>query len=407
MHVANLDRSKKWGVWGYGIGGSSAVEFLCLQGIKPIVFDAKPFSEATCTQLHNQGVTIAPSLEQFLKTCDVIIPSPGIDLRGYAQYAHKWLAELDLFMLFAQKPIIAVTGSLGKTTVTHTIGAVLQRAGKKVLVGGNIGIGLCSLLARQAGVDYIVLEVSSFQLELCTLFSPHVAVWTNFYPNHLDRHGTLEAYFAAKANLLARQGVADHVIVWAELSEQLHKLVTSPRHWRTVAEQGYAQNRCYVQAVMDALGIAVTVADDEVGGSLEHRLEFVRQINGIDFYNDSKSTVPQATLAALDRLTGRPIILLLGGLSKGVDRRVLIAQLVGRVKMVICVGAESAQLCAWCALYGIPCEGGLQFDESVKIAYTKGVSGDVVLLSPSGSSFDLFANYQQRGVIFKQLVAAL
>lgn len=407
MHVANFDQSKKWGVWGYGIGGVAAVEFLCLYGIKPVVFDAKPLSEPVIKQLRERGVIIAPSLDFFLQTCDVIIPSPGIDLRGYVQYAHKWLAELDLFMQFAQKPIIAVTGSLGKTTVTHTIGTVLERAGKTVLVGGNIGVGLCSLLNRQEGVDYLVLEVSSFQLEYCTIFRPHVAVWTNFYPNHLDRHGTLDAYFAAKANLLVRQGAADHAIVWAELYEQLQKLVVAPRHWITVTENGYAQNRRYVQAVMDALGVAVTVTESEVGGSLEHRLEFVRQINGIDFYNDSKSTVPQATLAALDRLAGRPIILLLGGLSKGVDRRVLIEQLVGRVKLVICVGAESAQLCAWCALYGIPCEGVPQFDESVKIAYTEGESGDVVLLSPSGSSFDLFSNYQHRGAVFKQLVAAL
>lgn len=396
-----------YGVWGYGVGGKAVTDFLLEQGVRILVHDRKELPAHEIQHLAQRGATWIVDEKTFLNQADNIIPSAGIDLRGYEPYAHKWLAEFDLFAAYWHKPIIAITGTLGKTTVTHTIGQCLQAAGKRVVVGGNIGVGLCSLIAQADAVDYAVLELSSFQLQLCKQFAPHIAVWTNFFPNHLDRHSTIGQYFDAKAVIVRDQPADALSIVPSRWHEAIAKHSRHAHAWHVITVEGYAQNRACVQAVMDGLAIPFTVTDDMMGVGLEHRVEFVRAIKGVSFYNDSKSTVPQATLAALERFTDKPVLLLLGGLSKGVSRQAFVEQLAGRVKLAVCFGSEAEQLAAWCANAGIAflvCSG---MDDAVKIAYDKGTSGDVVLLSPSGSSFDLFKNYKERGAVFKQLVSLL
>jgi len=411
---------KKIGIWGYGIGGKALVSFLVTRGIKPLVFDKRVFTVDELEELRKQAVRVCPSQELFFSSSDVIIPSAGIAIYTYPAITSKIITELDFFAHYFKKPTIAITGTLGKTTVTTVLAAMLARAGKRVAVGGNIGVGLGSLIEQQDSLDYAVLEVSSFQLEHCKTFTPHVAVWTTFFPNHLDRHHTTEEYFIAKAQAFKRQSGNMISIVPADLITQLKIHAQYPHVWLPILpeippeilslithQDGFKYNWYVVAQTLAALGISLDVLKEPYIPELEHRVEFVRAINNVRFINDSKSTVPQATLAAVERFDATHLIVLLGGLSKGVNRESLVSALAGKVKLVICFGAEAEQLARWCEQYAISHKKADLLAAAVKIGYTNSLAGDVVLLSPAGSSFDLFSNYQERGRIFKELVRAL
>jgi len=405
---------------GYGIGGKALVSFLVTRGIKPLVFDKRVFNVPELDELKKQCVRVCSTQELFFAQSDVIIPSAGIDVRMYPAILPKIMTELDFFAHYFKKPIIAITGTLGKTTVTTVLAALLTRAGKRVAVGGNIGVGLCSLINQQAALDYAVLEVSSFQLEHCKIFTPQVAVWTTFFPNHLDRHHTIEEYFAAKAQIIKRQSGTMISIVPADLILQLKTHARYPHSWVPIFpeispeilslishQDGFKYNWHVVAQTLAALDIPLDVLKVPYVPELEHRVEPVRTIKEVLFVNDSKATVPQATLAAVQRFEPTKLILLLGGLSKGVNRESLVSSLAGKVKMAICFGAEADQLARWCAQYAICHKKADLLAAAVKIGYTISVPGDVVLLSPAGSSFDLFSNYQERGQAFKHIVQAL
>ena len=180
----------KIGIWGYGLVGQSAARFLSSMGAFIYIFD---------DTVKQSDFPPLSSRQELLETTDMILPSPGIDVRPYhALYSGIWLSELDIFHAYFRKKIIAITGSVGKTSVTHGLNFVLQKAGMRTIAAGNIGLPCLSLISHQNEYDAVVLEVSSFQLEHCIQFAPDVAIWTNFYPNHLDRHGTMENYFLAK-----------------------------------------------------------------------------------------------------------------------------------------------------------------------------------------------------------------
>ena len=409
---------KTIGVWGYGIGGSALVNFLLKKNCELVVFDQKPFSLEDQNFLQQREIKVAPSLETFFEWSDKIFPSAGIDLRPYSYCSHKFLAELDLFHYFFKKPIVAITGTLGKTTVTSYLAGFLRLAGKKVAVGGNIGVGLCSLIDDQDGVDCAVLEVSSFQLDLCKTFAPTIAVWTNFFPNHLDRHDTLEDYFFAKTRIVSLQNDSDISIVPISIMEKVKKASLHSHTWVAIPEvlperwvsfipkQGVLENWLTICSVLTQLEVPLEVIQRPLDVGLKHRVEYVATVSGRSFYNDSKSTVSGATLSALKQFE-MPVVLMLGGLSKGVSRQDLIMQLSGKVKFVIAFGKEREQLADWCELYGVSCCISADINEAVELAYNRSAVGDVVLLSPAGSSFDLFKNYQERGDCFKRLVFQL
>lgn len=412
--------TKKIGVWGYGIGGKALVVFLRARGAQVLVYDKRELIVSEKHELEKIGGLLCVQLEEFFVQSDVVIPSAGIDLGAYKNIFHKFLSELDFFALFFKKPIIAITGTLGKTTVTTMLSKMLERAGKHVLVGGNIGVGLCSLIDKQEEADYAVLEVSSFQLEHCNIFVPTVAVWTNFFANHLDRHATVDEYFEAKTQIVKRQTGTMISVVPADLLEKIKISALYNHTWVSVPSEiapefnafiahqpGIRANWHVVAQTLFAMGISLDVLQKEFLCAIEHRIEFVREFNHVLFYNDSKSTVIDATRAALERFDAQKIILLLGGLSKGVDREPFVRELVGRVKFVICFGKESPQLADWCFKYAICHKQAPDLAQAVKIGYTYSMPGDVVLLSPAGSSFDLFSNYQERGVVFKRLVYEL
>lgn len=442
------------GVWGFGRVGKSVVNYLHTQGAQLTVLDNRELSPQEKQDLAEKHIPLLgqQDIPHFLETHAYIVPSPGIDLRPYSTYKNKWLSELDLFAQAWHKPYIAITGSVGKTTVTHVLGHLLHKSGVRVAVGGNIGNAMLNLVPHQDAVDLAVLEVSSFQLELCTHFAPDSALWTNFYPNHLDRHSSAGEYCDAKAVIFKHQRPGQYALAPLELAQQLARsphgsgqlsffsptpptatdwallpcnsslfflrdntvfYQTTGTNAQQIAQLSpdlleitFAQNWLALCATLHLHGISCTALESWVADvSLPaHRLEKVATIAGIDFYNDSKATTPQSTLAAVHKLQERPILLFLGGLSKGIDRTDLIKMLPTAIKMVYCFGKEAPHLRALCQTYTIPAQEHPTLESAFSAATTAAQPGDQLLFSPAGSSFDLFANYEERGTYFKKLV---
>jgi UDP-N-acetylmuramoylalanine--D-glutamate ligase len=436
--------NKKIGIWGFGIVGKAALPYLKKSGATLTLFDRRPLNLEEQALANQWNATIESNLESFLSNNDLILPSPGVDLRAYQQYAHKWISELDIFATHFKKPIIAITGTVGKTSTTKLIAHLLQSAGKKVAMGGNVGIGILDLLATADTVDIAVVEVSSFQLELCKKFAPHIALWTNLYENHLDRHGTMADYQAAKAKIFAHQSVHDYSILPLNLAgvtrpktKTIYFSLERPKSAVSLSSNGMliyvdGQNiikktsareekivsleqlntTTFLENSIAAIAtlLAAQVPTDSLVTAInnfstqEHRLEKIAVDCPIDIYNDSKSTITQATVAAVKKLQGKPIILLVGGLSKGVDRSPLFEQLQSLVSRTICFGTEADNLHAASSAHHIPSTAVSTLEEAVALAFTYATPGDQILFSPAGSSYDLFKNFEDRGNRFKQLV---
>jgi len=444
-------QNKKIGIWGYGVVGASARSYL-----KPFthdigIFDHKELPPATRMQLEHDHLRIyAPTeLVSFLDDHEYIITSPGIDLHAYQHYADKFVAEFDLFCAAWHKPIIAITGTLGKTTITSLLSQLLQAVRRPVATGGNIGTGMLDLMAQQGFVTAALLELSSFQLELCRQAAPDLAVITNIFPNHLDRHATVERYRAAKYKIFSAQNEHQQALVPLQLMQEIRTHFPAkkfhyfssekPSHadYALLAEaeslyylneqtiHRYAQARDYplatlpainssypanwliIYALLDLLGIDLTLVTQLLPTLTvpDHRLACIAEHHGIRFYNDSKATVPEAMLAAVKKLQGAPIVLFLGGISKGVDRTAAIAELAQcGIKEVICFGKEAAELKACCEHYCLPASAHATLEAAFEHTMQLSRSGDQLLFSPAGASFDLFKDYQARGDRFKQLV---
>ncbi len=484
---------QKVGIVGFGIVGKSVLSFLtqhrcdkrmAILGLLPnftcYVWDSRLLDDAERDIIQEQGACIVQasqaSLEQFFTSCDIIIPSPGININAFLQFSNKMLCELDFFSLFFKKPLFAVTGTLGKTTTTKLIGELLPLACKErfaslvcsqnsqqctVAVGGNIGTAMLDLAAEDDKYACAVLELSSWQLELSNRCAPDIAVWTNLYPNHLDRHQTMQNYFQAKFALFAHQREGSAAIIAADIlkgevgalfyeklphlkstlivtsltDENLEnileyqpniKLIFVQQGWVVLRDYvtkqchkimavddlssiTFVQNWLQVIAALNAAGMPVAIIKfflrqhhDLIEGlsNHHHRVEHFASINNIDFYDDSKSTVVQATQAAVQKLAAlhRPLILILGGLSKGVNRSVLAEFLKQQaaIKKIYCFGKDCADFSSFNYFETL--------DEIVADVKITAVAGDIVLFSPSGASFDLFKDYKQRGKIFQELV---
>jgi UDP-N-acetylmuramoylalanine--D-glutamate ligase len=447
-------KNKKIGVWGLSVVGKAAVTFLHVQQAIITVCDNKKLTTDDLEFLATHNAQFIPQdcIDVFMQSNDLIIPSPGINTNNYRKIYNKFLEELDLFYIFCTKPIIAITGSIGKTTVTSLLGASLQ-AHFSVLIGGNIGIPALSLLAKQHEVDYIILEVSSFQLEQCKIFAPHFAIVTNIHPNHLDRHNTIAEYVNAKINIFAHQAKTQKSLLPESFINKLHQTTRLPssqllsfcdcntngaayctqakklpfffiQHNKIYGTYGtntyflcnikhmppitYAQNWLVVVAtVYDIKKIKLLKNNTIISNAIPHRLEKIATINNTDFYNDSKATIPASTLAAVKQLEKKSIHLFLGGLSKGVDRTDFIFQLRTKVFFIYCFGKEAPILYALCNKYNIPCACFDNLSDAFYACTRKIKQKDVVLFSPSGSSYDLFADYAERGNYFKHLVENL
>ena len=439
---------QKIGIWGLGIVGKSAVRYFSQKNDRIEVFDARALTqeEREFLTAHNAHYS-TESLANFLENNDYILASCTIDLRPYSHYSHKWLSELDIFYQECKVPIIAITGSVGKTTITHLLFQLLIAHNKKVFMGGNIGVGLLDQIDHANQSDYVVLEVSSFQLERSSSFCPTLAIVTNIHANHLDRHGTFEQYQKAKLKIISTKNNQQVLIPFSllhalppanetkhyylfslkkpsdnELSllDDLHTLYflhngmlmmyyqTNLVELTDITESltiTYPENILVLASMFSMLGLC----HDHFAASLsiqhipEHRLEKFATVRNIHFYNDSKSTIPASTLAAIENIH-RPIVLFLGGVSKGVDRSELICQLKDKVKFIYCFGKEADSLKQWCEDHTIASIACATLEETVTTFNTVIKPGDNVLFSPAGASYDLFKDYKERGDCFKKLV---
>jgi UDP-N-acetylmuramoylalanine--D-glutamate ligase len=381
---------------------------------------------------------------------DLIVVSPGVpmdtpEVKQVVAFGLPVIGELELASRYLRGRVVAITGSNGKTTTTTLVGKIFADAGVPTLVGGNIGLPVIDLVPKSGPETVSVLEVSSFQLETVEEFHPWIAVVLNITPDHLDRHGSFETYAAAKARITERQLAEDFLVLNAEdKAAQMVALKTKAQiFWfsgRRPIKQGafvHGESILFVPREGAKAEPVMPVSDIHLKGShnvenvlaavcaarlaripaesirasvaafaaVEHRLELVKVVNGIEFYNDSKATNVDAAMKAVASFPGG-IHLILGGKDKDSDYTLMSGMLKERVKIVYTIGSAAEKIER--ELRGVV---KIVPAETLQVAVAKAAKaatiGDVVLLSPACSSFDQFENYEQRGRVFRQLVNEL
>lgn len=366
----------------------------------------------------------------LIENTDLVVVSPGVHLDiPIVELARKnnipVISEIELAFRSLTKPIIAITGTNGKTTTTTLIGEILKAGGKKVAVAGNIGLPLIEV--NDAELDYVVVEVSSYQLEAIVDFKPWISVILNIQPDHLERHHTIEEYIAQKARLFANQTKADYLIYNAD-DPQVVKMVQGAKAQLVpfakkqtaaiisldpaeikIPGRHNLENALAAASVANLCGIKKerTAKVLKTFPGVEHRIEFVRKKKGVEFYNDSKATNPDSTMVALETFKGRGLVLILGGRDKGVSLDEMMKLVKGTAKAVVLIGEAADRFEAALRKIGYDqiYRAGFSMGDAVREATRLAAKGDVVLLSPACASFDMFGNYEERGRIFKELCA--
>src|SRR5580698_1475255 len=439
-------------VVGLGKSGVASALFLKARGAHVTVSDTKPQDELKneIPALLDQGIAVETGGhgERTFRGQDLIVVSPGVpvDAPLLAQaraLGEKVIGEIELAAEFFPGEIVAITGSNGKTTTTTLAGDVLAAGGLSTVVGGNIGTPAISLVERASAETIAVLEVSSFQLETIQTFRPRIAVVLNVTPDHLDRHRTFAAYTDAKARIFENQRADDFAVLNADdptcvgmatrikaqvfwfsrknevtQGAQVHDsqiLFRDPKRQREIMllSEIPLKGAHNVENVLAAVcvGALSGVEPERIRKAVasfkavEHRLEYVATIRGVEYYNDSKATNVDATIKALESFPAN-IHLILGGKDKGSDYSVLNDLLRQRVKQVYTIGAAAAKI-----------EGQIKgaaeivhaetLANAVKRASESAQPGDVVLLAPACASFDQFRSYEHRGKVFKETVKAM
>lgn len=350
---------------------------------------------------------------------DLLIPSPAVPphsplLQEARRRGVPVLSEIEIAFRLAQPArLIAVTGTNGKTTTTELVGAMLRAAGREPVVAGNIGRPAISTVDEVEGRPW-VLEVSSYQLEWTAEFRPGVAVWLNFAPDHLDHHGSLAAYFAAKARLLARQTEDDWAVLPPDLLSRLVPKARAVDYTGIELPPGWGEGLPpHLRDDLRAAWAAAGCACPELWGSPPpyegvapalrgpHRMELVGEIGGIPFIDDSKGTNAHATAAALASLPG-PVVLILGGRHKGGGYEDLLPLLRAKARACVLVGESQDYFASLLASAGVPHERAANPLEALRWAYQLAEPGDTVLLSPACASFDQFRDYAHRGEAYQE-----
>jgi UDP-N-acetylmuramoylalanine--D-glutamate ligase len=439
-------------VVGLGKSGVASALFLKARGARVTVSDTKSPDElrGEIPNLLEGGITVETGGhgERTFRGQDQIVVSPGVpvDAPQLAQAREQGIpviGEIELAARFLKGRIVAITGSNGKTTTTALTGEVISTGGLESLVGGNIGTPAISLVEESTNDSFVVLEVSSFQLETVQSFHPFIAMVLNITPDHLDRHSTFEAYVDAKARIFENQTGEDFAVLnaddptcvglasrtkarkiwfsrakeveigaWLRSGQIVFRDDGQEREIMPVSEiklKG-AHNLENVLAAVCA-GILTQIEPARIRRAVqefravEHRLEYVATVRGVDFYNDSKATNVDATIKALESFPAN-IHLILGGKDKGSDYTVLKPLLKERARRVYTIGAAAEKIESHLGgIVEVVRAGTL--DAAVKRAAASAESGDVVLLAPACASFDQFENYEHRGTAFKQTVRAL
>jgi UDP-N-acetylmuramoylalanine--D-glutamate ligase len=386
-------------------------------------------------------------LETTYLAQDLIVPSPGVPadnpllMKARSKGITIW-SEIELAYRFLEGEMIGITGSNGKTTTTTLVYHILKAAGRNALLAGNVGTALIGRVEEMNAKTVAVVELSSFQLELTDKFRPDIAVFLNLTPDHLDRHGTLDAYAAAKARIFAEQTELDAAVLNADDARTVALAPKKPQVFWFSRKNRLDQGACVHGADVVIVGrgkeeFVMKVAEIPLAGAhnvenvlaavtaarlanvdvatigkairsfagVEHRLEFVAEIGGVRYYNDSKATNVDATLKALDAFS-RGILVILGGKDKGSDYSMLQGPLREKAVLALLIGAAADQPEKQIA-GSVAIERVGTLEAAVQVASQAAKPGDVVLLAPACASFDQFQNYEQRGRVFKELVRKL
>ncbi len=403
-------------VVGLGKSGLAACALLAQRGDRVFATDLNPTPNAL-DQLKAMNVTFT---ESFVDS-DLTVVSPGVPLDLPELEGRTVIGELELAFPYIKGPIIGVTGSNGKTTTTALIGHTLTAAGIPNQVGGNIGIPPAAMITSSQDDQWNVLELSSFQLETTQSFRPHIGVCLNVTPNHLDRHHTLAKYAEAKARMFQEQVESDFKVLNAadETCLTFGEMGSAETHWFNRGEHPLEltslalpgrhnwENAWAATLVCRLAG----AGSDEIRQGLhtfpgvEHRLEFVSEIDGVRYYNDSKATSVDATLKAIAALQG-PLWIILGGKDKGSDYHPLIAPLKDRARGVLLVGDAAAKIASQLA-DDLPVHHSHTIESALEKAHQEATDGDIILLAPACASFDQFRSFEHRGDVFKSLVRQL
>ncbi len=460
-HLTTSENSSHDLVVGLGLSGFAMARYLGSRGrnVTAVDLDVTRTKEANTLEIMGVRVVLGPHPQELFDQADTIFVSPGIaqDIPQIQQAVSRGMkisGELDLFAAYNTTPVVAVTGTNGKTTTTFLIADMLRESGKEVFTGGNIGVPLMEyLMAGEQNADVVVAEVSSFQLDVARKFSPDVGVLLNIAEDHLDRYPDFGGYARSKWSLFDRQTKEDVAVVNAILDVHKQSLGSSVMEfgWENqndqnqtyarITDQGiFFQGRGFPEneeetkflikdfpllelrhnrenvaaAALAALSAGATFAGIHKAVSHftlpAHRLALVREINQVRFYNDSKATNIHAVLSALNCFefaSGTPgILLILGGKEKGLDFSPLLPAVQKKVREILAIGQAAAHIAE--IFSGIcPVELCKTMKQAVQKAARKALPNEVVLLSPACASFDMYRNYQERGQDFTDLVLSL
>ncbi|TCW37554.1 UDP-N-acetylmuramoylalanine--D-glutamate ligase [Laceyella sacchari] len=441
-------------VLGLARSGVAVAKLLHHLGAKVVVNDLKPRSACPeASELEALGIPVICGKhpdDLIHEQVEMLVKNPGIPYR--AKPVQQALAagvpvvtEVEIAGALSEAPMIGITGSNGKTTTTSLVGQILTRSQVKCTVAGNIGQALADVVEQVTSDEWLVAELSSFQLKGTDQFRPRIAALLNVFPAHLDYHETMEDYLASKRKVFANQEAGDIAVLNADspVCREVAKTISSDIWWfsRTApVEQGvyvqdgviYVINEGQTQAILPvdevalhgdfnlenalaaaAITLAAGATLDAVAQTLrefhgvEHRLEYVATINGVRYYNDSKATNAQAAIKALEAFT-EPVVWIGGGLDRGVDFKELVPVLRGRAKAVITYGQSKSILAERGRDAGVPTVQVVDnLEEAVSRAAGLAQDGDVVLLSPACASWDQYTSFEERGSIFKQAVHRL
>ncbi|MGE0404982.1 MAG: UDP-N-acetylmuramoyl-L-alanine--D-glutamate ligase [Candidatus Korobacteraceae bacterium] len=445
-------RGKRVLVAGLGRSGVAAALFLQEHGARVTVSDSKSQEHLReeIPHLLDAGIEVETGGhgERTFQQQDLIVLSPGIPL-SVPQLAHARhdgipvIGEVELASRFLRGRIIGITGSNGKTTTTALTGEILAASDRPTLVGGNIGTPAISLAASSTRDGWNVLEISSFQLETIERFCPEIAIVLNITPDHLDRHGSMEAYIAAKRRIFENQTAAHWAVLNADdpncvrMADGLRSQVCWFSRKREVEQGAFVRDgnvlfrRSGDSTVVLPVGeiplkgahnlenVLAAVCAGMLAGcqpaqiraavrgfrAVEHRLEYVATVGGVQYYNDSKATNVDATIKALESFPAN-VHLILGGKDKGSDYSVLAPLLRERAARVYTIGAAAEKIESQIGEAAEVVRAGT-LEVAVKRAAASSAPGEVVLLAPACASFDQFESYEHRGRVFKELVQSL
>ncbi len=449
-------KGKKTLVLGAGRSGINSATLLARNGAVVALHDKKPVAQWSdeARSLKNEygvGLVDGDLPSWLLDQIELVVISPGVPTRVIpAQYVDRKdgevIGEVELAYRFLDNRFVGITGSNGKTTTTSLVGRLLEDAGIKSVIGGNIGVPLVSLVDNTDPDTWIVAELSSFQLETIRDFRPRIGICLNVTPNHMDRYEFFKDYAAAKHRLFMNQTVEDLAILnaddevtssWAkglkssvtlfstrnELEEGLflrgRDLIcrsAGKEKNLTTRDDMKLQGLHNVENVLAALaaGLACGADPDSMRqtvanfNAVEHRLEFCGEISGIKFYNDSKATSVDATKKALEALADSPgkIILIMGGLGKNAPYEPLSELVKSRVRLLVLIGEDAGNIESQLGPYTAHARAETM-EQAVGAAFSGADPGDVVLLAPACASFDMYKSFEERGMVFKEAVRNL